>query len=97
VPAANRHGHTPGLRREELATLAGVSVDYYARLERGKETRPVGRGVVGTAQLSCGGAHLVGGGPAQCGAPERPGRGPDGKRRRAARQRPRGTHVLREH
>ncbi|WP_416968084.1 helix-turn-helix domain-containing protein [Streptomyces sp. 4F14] len=31
---------TPGLRREELATLAGVSVDYYVRLERGKETHP---------------------------------------------------------
>lgn len=31
---------TPGLRREELATLAGVSIDYYIRLERGKETRP---------------------------------------------------------
>ncbi|MFQ3560200.1 helix-turn-helix transcriptional regulator [Streptomyces gramineus] len=31
---------TPGLRREELATLAGVSVDYYTRIERGKETRP---------------------------------------------------------
>ena len=31
---------TPGLRREEAATLAGVSNDYYTRLERGKETRP---------------------------------------------------------
>ncbi|WP_328468982.1 helix-turn-helix transcriptional regulator [Actinoplanes sp. NBC_00393] len=31
---------TPGLRREELAALAGVSVDYYIRLERGKEHRP---------------------------------------------------------
>jgi transcriptional regulator with XRE-family HTH domain len=31
---------TPGLRREELASLAGVSIDYYIRLERGKETRP---------------------------------------------------------
>src|ERR1700754_1185084 len=31
---------TPGLRREELATLSGVSVDYYTRLERGRETRP---------------------------------------------------------
>ncbi|MFI5811040.1 helix-turn-helix transcriptional regulator [Streptomyces sp. NPDC051643] len=30
----------PGLRREELATLAGVSIDYYTRLERGRETRP---------------------------------------------------------
>jgi transcriptional regulator with XRE-family HTH domain len=31
---------TPGLRREELATLAGISNDYYVRLERGRETRP---------------------------------------------------------
>ncbi|MEU9955222.1 helix-turn-helix transcriptional regulator [Streptomyces sp. NPDC050982] len=31
---------TPGLRREEIATLAGVSIDYYTRLERGKENRP---------------------------------------------------------
>ncbi|MEV4033566.1 helix-turn-helix transcriptional regulator [Streptomyces umbrinus] len=31
---------TPGLRREELATLAGVSIDYYARLERGREVNP---------------------------------------------------------
>jgi transcriptional regulator with XRE-family HTH domain len=30
----------PGLRREELATLAGMSIDYYVRMERGKETRP---------------------------------------------------------
>ena len=25
----------PGLRREEVAVLAGVSIDYYTRLERG--------------------------------------------------------------
>jgi hypothetical protein len=25
----------PGLRREEVALLAGLSVDYYAQLERG--------------------------------------------------------------
>ena len=31
---------TPGLRREELAALAGISVDYYIRLERGSESRP---------------------------------------------------------
>jgi transcriptional regulator with XRE-family HTH domain len=31
---------TPGLRREEIATLAGMSIDYYTRLERGRETRP---------------------------------------------------------
>jgi transcriptional regulator with XRE-family HTH domain len=27
----------PGLRREEVAQLAGVSVDYYVRLERGRD------------------------------------------------------------
>lgn len=29
------HRRVPGLRREEVAMIAGVSVDYYARLERG--------------------------------------------------------------
>ncbi|SNS47597.1 helix-turn-helix transcriptional regulator [Rhodococcoides kyotonense] len=29
-----------GLRREEVAVLAGVSVDYYARLEQGRERAP---------------------------------------------------------
>ena len=31
---------TPGLRREEVAMLAGVSTDYYVRLEQGRERRP---------------------------------------------------------
>jgi transcriptional regulator with XRE-family HTH domain len=30
----------PGLRREELAMLAGLSVDYYTRLEQGRGHRP---------------------------------------------------------
>lgn len=30
----------PGLRREELAVLGGVSVDYYTRLEQGREVSP---------------------------------------------------------
>ncbi|ARJ04750.1 transcriptional regulator [Cnuibacter physcomitrellae] len=30
----------PGLRREELAALAGVSVDYVVRLEQGRSTHP---------------------------------------------------------
>ena len=34
VPGARR---VPGLRREEVAQLAGVSVDYYVRLERGRK------------------------------------------------------------
>ncbi|MCU1655184.1 MAG: helix-turn-helix domain protein, partial [Pseudonocardia sp.] len=29
-----------GLRREEVAVLAGVSADYYARLEQGRERNP---------------------------------------------------------
>ncbi|CCH32739.1 helix-turn-helix transcriptional regulator [Actinosynnema sp. NPDC047251] len=31
---------TPGLRRAELATLAGISVEYLARIEQGRDTRP---------------------------------------------------------
>ncbi|MDZ7931083.1 helix-turn-helix transcriptional regulator [Rhodococcus sp. NPDC076796] len=31
---------TPGLRREEVATLAGVSVDYLVRLEQARDVRP---------------------------------------------------------
>lgn len=30
----------PGLRREEVALLAGVSMDYYTRLEQGRERHP---------------------------------------------------------
>lgn len=30
----------PGLRREEVAELAGLSTDYYVRLEQGRETHP---------------------------------------------------------
>jgi transcriptional regulator with XRE-family HTH domain len=30
----------PGLRREELASLAGVSVDYLSRLEQGRAANP---------------------------------------------------------
>lgn len=36
------HGvrRVPGLRREEVAMVAGVSTDYYARLEKGKVVNP---------------------------------------------------------
>ncbi|MFF5233426.1 helix-turn-helix transcriptional regulator [Dactylosporangium sp. NPDC000521] len=40
LPAGTGRRQTPGLRREELAALAGVSVDYYTRLERGRDTNP---------------------------------------------------------
>ncbi|WP_405567948.1 helix-turn-helix transcriptional regulator [Streptomyces phaeochromogenes] len=35
LPAYGGHRRVKGLRREEVAMLAGVSVDYYVRLERG--------------------------------------------------------------
>ncbi|AOX64721.1 transcriptional regulator [Curtobacterium sp. BH-2-1-1] len=34
---------TPGLRREEVATLAGISADYYLRLEQGRDRNPSGQ------------------------------------------------------
>ncbi|WP_275412933.1 helix-turn-helix transcriptional regulator [Planotetraspora phitsanulokensis] len=36
----NSQRRTPGLRREEVATLAGVSSDYYTRLEQGRQRNP---------------------------------------------------------
>jgi transcriptional regulator with XRE-family HTH domain len=35
LPSYGGHRRVPGLRREEVALLAGVSVEYYTRLERG--------------------------------------------------------------
>ncbi|GAA2097610.1 helix-turn-helix transcriptional regulator [Actinomadura alba] len=39
LPTGDRR-RTPGLRRAELATLAGVSVEYLARLEQGRDRHP---------------------------------------------------------
>jgi transcriptional regulator with XRE-family HTH domain len=39
LPAGPRR-RTPGLRRAELATLAGVSVEYLTRLEQGRDRNP---------------------------------------------------------
>ena len=39
LPAGSRR-RTPGLRRAELATLAGISVDYLVRLEQGRDRHP---------------------------------------------------------
>ncbi|WP_432934247.1 helix-turn-helix domain-containing protein [Microbispora sp. CA-135349] len=38
APGTNRR--VPGLRREEVAMLAGISADYYLRLERGRDKNP---------------------------------------------------------
>ncbi|MBT2524023.1 helix-turn-helix domain-containing protein [Streptomyces sp. ISL-99] len=45
LPDLGRHRRVPGLRREELAQLAGVSVAYYTRLEQGNG-RNVSMGVL---------------------------------------------------
>lgn len=45
VPAFSGNRRVPGLRREEVAYLAGVSTDYYAKLERGN-TRGASREVL---------------------------------------------------
>ncbi|RJO79927.1 XRE family transcriptional regulator [Nocardia panacis] len=39
LPEGGRR-RTPGLRREEVAVLAGLSADYLARLEQGRDTNP---------------------------------------------------------
>ena len=36
LAAYGRRRRVPGLRREEVATLAGISVEYYTQLERGR-------------------------------------------------------------
>lgn len=40
LPADGRVRRVPGLRREEVALLAGVSTDYYTRLEQGRRITP---------------------------------------------------------
>jgi transcriptional regulator with XRE-family HTH domain len=41
IPAiGDHHRRVPGLRREEVAMLAGVSSDYYVRLEQGRDQHP---------------------------------------------------------
>ncbi|MFE4644146.1 helix-turn-helix transcriptional regulator, partial [Streptomyces sp. NPDC056730] len=40
LPSDPRGRRVPGLRREEAARLAGVSTEYYTRLEQGRATHP---------------------------------------------------------
>jgi transcriptional regulator with XRE-family HTH domain len=74
LPADGRVRRVPGLRREEVALLAGVSTDYYARLEQGRRIQPSPAVVDAVARAldldAAGHAHLVdliglGAGPAQ--------------------------------
>ncbi|MFI6928427.1 helix-turn-helix domain-containing protein [Nonomuraea spiralis] len=41
----------PGLRREEVAMLAGISADYYLRLEQGRDRNPSGQVLVSLARV----------------------------------------------
>jgi transcriptional regulator with XRE-family HTH domain len=50
LPSGTGTRRTPGLRREEIAALAGLSIDYYIRLEQGKETNPGGSILDGLAR-----------------------------------------------
>jgi transcriptional regulator with XRE-family HTH domain len=45
-----RRRRTPGLRREEVAVLAAISVDYYTRLEQSRGPRPSRQVLSGLAQ-----------------------------------------------
>ena len=38
--AGGRSRRTPGLRRQEVAELAGIGIDWYIRLEQGRAVRP---------------------------------------------------------
>src|SRR5690606_42034086 len=40
LPSRGQARRTPGLRREEVAELAGVSIDYIVRLEQARGLRP---------------------------------------------------------
>ncbi|WP_205864642.1 helix-turn-helix transcriptional regulator [Planctomonas sp. JC2975] len=46
LPAARASRRLPGLRREEVALLAGVGVSYYTRIEQG-QSRNIGADVLG--------------------------------------------------
>src|SRR3954464_13463884 len=69
----------PGLRREEVAMLAGISSDYYLRLEQGRDRNPsvqVLEALAGVLQLDeTATAYLLGlGAPRRRTGPRRPRR-----------------------
>lgn len=92
LPADGRVRRVPGLRREEVALLAGVSTDYYTRLEQGRRITPSESVINGIARAlgldDAGRLHLV----HLIGATGRPARRPPTSAQRA---RP-GLHLLLE-
>ncbi|MFD8141519.1 helix-turn-helix transcriptional regulator [Streptomyces sp. NPDC059708] len=53
LPSHRRPRRTPGLRREEVAELAGVSTDYVVRLEQGRGLRPSAEVLAALARALC--------------------------------------------
>ncbi|PWI45811.1 helix-turn-helix transcriptional regulator [Streptomyces sp. ICBB 8177] len=53
LPSHRRSRRTPGLRREEVAELAGVSTDYVVRLEQGRGLRPSAQVLAALARALC--------------------------------------------
>jgi transcriptional regulator with XRE-family HTH domain len=82
LPVDGRPRRVPGLRREEVAFLAGVSTDYYTRLEQGRTVNP-SPGVLDAIARAldldpAGRRHLTDLlGPATGDGPERPASRPD--------------------
>ena len=52
IPAGAKR-RVPGLRREEVAMLAGISADYYLRLERGRDKNPSPQVLQSLARVLC--------------------------------------------
>src|SRR5947209_4034510 len=50
IPAGSNR-RVPGLRREEVALLAGISADYYLRLERGRDKNPSAQVLAAVARV----------------------------------------------
>lgn len=62
LPPGGGDRRVPGLRREELALLVGISVDYLVRLEQGRATSPSAQvlsALARTLQLSVGERELL--------------------------------------
>jgi transcriptional regulator with XRE-family HTH domain len=81
LPAGLRR-RTPGLRRAELATLAGISVEYLTRIEQGRDRHPSAQVLSALADalrlsveergLLRHAAKVTGGGGVPCGAADPP-------------------------
>jgi transcriptional regulator with XRE-family HTH domain len=65
LPEVGRR-RTPGLRRQEVAQLAGLSVDYYIRLEQARGPHPsrqvlsaLSRALAGPLEFECQVLHIA--------------------------------------